>query len=331
VYQRSDPLTRSSTFLKALYRDHREKSYDIIQSFWGLPFGLYSVLFGKNFHIPSVVSLLGGETASLPHIHYGAMTRQPQRAMVRWICRNADVVTVGSRKADEELRQWGIERNDVPVIPLGANDKFFTRDKKPFPKSPFRFLSIGDINPVKDPLTLLAAFKAITCEIDAHLRIIGADHMNGLVQQKIKELEIQDRVEILGFLPHRAIPSHLIWADVLLHTSQHEGGGAVISESAAGEVVVCGTAVGLISDLSPERALSVNVGDSSGLAQSVLSLLSNEGRFLEMRRKAKQWASEHRSARVAVQFERLYVSLLPKQRLEYAPSHSKNISVGLQQ
>jgi hypothetical protein len=51
-------------------------NYNVLYSFWGHPAGTVTVMLGKIFSTPSIVTLLGGETANLPEFNYGAMRKE---------------------------------------------------------------------------------------------------------------------------------------------------------------------------------------------------------------------------------------------------------------
>lgn len=301
---------RGAAFLSALTRDHMEKPFDLIHGMWGLPFGLYAVLAGKTIGVPSIVSLLGGETANIPEIGYGHMRRQPERSLIRWTCRHADALTTLSRYQLRQLNHHGVVRDDCEVIPPGVDCSLFPYSQKRNATPPHHFLHIGDLNKVKHQETLLRAFSIVASHGDAVLRIVGRDHLDGTLQRLAGDLHLDEKVEFRGFVSHSDIPAQLAWADVLLHSSLHEGGGTAMVEAMASGVVVCGTAVGVLSDLQDDCCLAVPPGDHERLGTGILELMNDKTRLSTMRTAAHQWAYRNDISTVVEKFTELYRRLL---------------------
>jgi len=289
----TDPATRATVFLKAFLQDNREHPFALLHGMWGIPFGLYAVLLNKLLGIPTVVSLLGRETASIPEINYGDLRKQPQKWLTLWLCENATTLTVQSKYQLEQLRAHGLKRNNVKVIPHGVDTSRFASRKNGNSAPPYHFISVGDKNRLKDPFTLLKAFALITQQVDARLRLIGEDHLHGELQMFVDELGISQRVEFFDYIPHDEIPNHLSWADILLHTSLSEGGGASVLEATTHGVLVCGTRVGFLSDFEDTIAVAVDVGDYQSLADKTLSLIHEESRQRLFRQRGREWSSAH--------------------------------------
>lgn len=294
--------------LRMVSSRHRRQSFHILHGFWGFPAGFAAVLLGKILSLPAVVTLMGGETAAIPAINYGNLLHPRLRRFTRWTCRRADHLCILTRFQNGALSQFGITGDETTVIPIGANTTLF----KPAYKSlhpPYRFLHVGNLTEVKDQPTLLKAFRRISTQTEAELRIIGPDYLNGQLQQLAGELGIGDRISFLGKLDHAQLPNHFRWAHFLLHSSLHEGQGVVIAEAAASGVVVCGTRVGLIADLGEEYVAPAAVGDADALAQQVLRLIHHPADYFALRENALHWAISHDINWTADQYDRLYQQL----------------------
>jgi glycosyltransferase involved in cell wall biosynthesis len=199
---------------------------------------------------------------------------------------------------------------EVHVIPLGVDTKQFNNTNKRTPEPPYRFLHAGTLNKVKDHPTLLQAFNLISKKVDCELHLIGADYLHGEIQQLIHHLDLENKVSYLGVVPYNEMKNHYEWADILLHTSLHEAQGMVVVEAAACNVVVCGTNVGLLSDFSGSKSISVPVGDYQLLANEVLTLLSDKNRMNIIRQSAYSWAVEHDKDWTVNQMKALYDKFL---------------------
>jgi glycosyltransferase involved in cell wall biosynthesis len=297
---------------RAASLDHRRAPFDLVHGIWAIPSGALAVVFGKRRRIPSVAGLHGAETASLPAIGYGNMRREPYRSLTRWTCNHAGSVIVLSAHQRDALLTGGIHRDDIVIIPPGAEPGFLVGHPRPLPSSgALHILHVANLTGVKDQETLLRAFAAISRARDARLRIVGADHLDGKIQRRASELGIDSRVEFAGFVPHGTMADQYAWAHLLMQTSLHEAGGVAVSEAAAARVVVCGTATGILADLADRCAVAVPPGDDATLARSVIGLLSDPDRFMALQDRACAWArgnSAVTAARlVAETYDRLLV------------------------
>lgn len=299
IFQRAFRSTRR--FMHA----HRTKAFDLVHGFRATPGGMAALGSSKLAGIPSIVTLQGGEGACLPSIDYGNMARRSTKALTLWVCRHATVLTALTRFHAEAMAAHGLKR-DVKIIPYGAADPFFCGPSARIPGSPIRILHVADLNPVKDQLTLLRAFQAISCKIDARLTIVGRDLLNGRIARLAGEMGIHDKVDFRGYIPHDDLAPLYFSADFLLHTSLYEAQGVVISEACAGGCVVCGTRVGLIADLEGVCTAAAPPGDFQLLANAVVALATEPARWQNLRNASRSWAAQHPSSWTAGVFSDLY-------------------------
>jgi glycosyltransferase involved in cell wall biosynthesis len=310
--RQEDHLVRmTGAFLHAFRKDHKTKPYNLVHGFWAIPGGIAAVGAGKLAGIPSVVSLLGGESASIPGIGYGNMASAAPRAATLWTCRSADALTFLTEYQRRELRRFAFTRmHGVSVIPFGAEPALFPYTGKRRPKPPYHVLHIGHLNKVKDQGTLLNAFKRMRDHAECRLRIVGEDTLEGSMQRLAGELGIASDVTFEGLVAHDALRHHFAWSDLLLHTSLYEGEGVVYAEAASSGVPICGTQVGLLADLGRSFSVSVSPGDHEALAREALNLLHDPVHMQSLRANARAWAAEHTADWSADQFAELYTSTL---------------------
>jgi glycosyltransferase involved in cell wall biosynthesis len=298
-----------SGFLRLAGSDHLKQRYDLFHGMLGLPSTLASITLGTIFHAPSVISFLGGETASLPQFGFGNLRSPANRVLTRLVALKATKLVLLCRQQQEQLFTWGLHKDDLLIIPHGVDTGMF-RPKEKTLQPPYRFIHVANLYPVKDQKTLLRAFQIIQTKVDATLRIIGNDYLNGTIQTYARELGLGERVQFLGQLRNESLPEHYHWAHVMLHTSAHEGGGIVFAEAAACGVVIVGTRVGLLAELAPAGAVAVNVGDYQALAQETIDLLNNPARYNRLREQALRWAHTYNLDWTVDQYSHLYEKLI---------------------
>lgn len=176
----------------------------------------------------------------------------------RWVVRRrARVVQNGADidRVDRALAEEAVERDDAR----------------------FTVLSVGRLETVKDPTTLLEAFARLGA--DPHLVVVGAGSLEGSVVGAAAGLGVRDRVEFTGLIPRNEVFRRCAAADLFVSTSHGEGlPVAVIEAMATGCPVV-------LSDIPPHREVAdgadfvplVPTGDVGGFAREMR-------RFQEMSR-----------------------------------------------
>lgn len=303
------PLARIIISLKMFLTEHFKKRFRLLHGFWAVPAGFVAVLLGKMLKIPTIVSLQGGEGAFLPQLKYGNMIGRFQRWLTLFTCRQADELVALTRFQREGIERFGLKRPRIHIQPYGARPYFFVNYLKN-PEPPYRFLYVGNIHPVKDPETLLNTFALISKQTEARLRIAGPDYSFGHLQHLIHTLNLTERVDVTGYIPHHELPKHYQWADFLLLTSRYEGQAVVIAEAAAAGVLICGTRVGLIADMDQRCTVSAAVGDSRTLAEKVLHIIVHSKQYREKQIHARKWAEKNNARHTVGEYQKIYDKLL---------------------
>ncbi len=279
------------SLFKMFKAQNRKERFDVIHGFWLLPSGFFAVTLGKYFGISSVVSILGGDAISLPDIHYGQLRRRLPRSLARWTISNAGAVTALTRYLVDNLGRQGIVRRGIHILPWGISNEQFPYNPASV-KVPYTFLHIANFSAVKDPLTLLEAFKLISAKVDCRLTMVGEGPLLPELEEWIIKNDLSERVTIQPPVRYEHVAFFYPKAMFLLHTSLSEGQSEVVTEAMSSGVLVCGTKVGLLHDL-PSCCISVAVGDYQALADAVLRLMIDDGKIASMRSKAKEWTHNH--------------------------------------
>lgn len=305
-------LHKLAAFYSAFRIDHTRNAFNMIHGFWAIPCGLLAVAFGRAFHIPSIVTLLGGETANLPSIPYGNMSNLPSRFLTLWACRNASTLILLTKYQMRQLRERGLSRRDLVVIPFGADRRLFYPRPRLSLSPPFRFLHVANLTQVKDQETLLHAFSETSKKLKCRLRIIGPDYLGGKLQRLSERLGLDGLVEFRGLMENRDLPREYRSAHMLLHTSLHEAQGVVVAEAAACGLIAAGTNVGLLSDLADGEDNTVDPGNHQELSEKIIRILRNPEHVRRLRSKLLQWASVHDMRWTIRQYQHVYLTLPSK-------------------
>src|SRR5690606_39565400 len=137
---RARGLTRMMLWLdtlRTLRRLHRERPFDVLHAMWAAESGLLATWAGRRLHVPSVVSIVGGELVGFPELKYGLQ----RSAFSHWIvgqALKADCVIAASEYARRLIPQAGydVPEERVRVIPLGVDAGLFRTLTPPPPPPP---------------------------------------------------------------------------------------------------------------------------------------------------------------------------------------------------
>lgn len=309
-------LGRPRTFLQqhsALTRALRSDGpFDIVHGYWPQPAGLLAVSAGLRFGIPRIVTFDSGEFVSLPGIGYGQQASWRGRLGVRLAGRLATRATVCSGFQARLARQHGVE---AEVVPFGVDTTLFGVRESPADGSPFRLLHVASLNPVKDQGTLLQAVHLLRSRsLDVRLDLVGEDTMQGRLQARAHELGLDAAVTFHGFRSSDELVALYHRAHLFVLTSLHEAAGVVLLEAACTGLPIVGSAVGYLSDWSPDRAAGVPPGDPGALAAAIEALLRDPKRRHDMALAATAWAREHDANWTANAIEDLYRDVIAAYR-----------------
>jgi glycosyltransferase involved in cell wall biosynthesis len=289
--------------------DHIRKPHQLLHAFWVYPAGTLVVLLGKLIGVPSLVTIQGGEAAALPQIGYGNMLRPLLKKITLWTCEQATSLNSISKFLIAEMHKHGLKRKDATVIPFGPETSLFRRATK-VKGELLRIIHVANLTEVKDQETLLRAFALIVKIQPAILKIIGGDFMKGKLQRLVAQMKLTDHVEFLGAIPNVELNSHYAWADIMMHSSLHEGQSGVVMEAMACGVVVCGTRVGILYDLGDEYMETADVGDHQALASKVINSWNDLVRFHALQEKSFLWAQQFDLEWTVRKFAQLYQEII---------------------
>lgn len=270
--------------LARILREHGRQPFDVFHGLWADEPGFLAVTAGRLAGAPALVSVLGGELVGLPEIGYGGQLSRFNRRLVAIALRWADIVTVGSQGL-RRLAQPFVPHRRLQVLPLGVDvDMFAPRDPRhvPLVEGHLKLLHVGSLAPVKDHAMLLRGFSQLADQLPAaHLHLVGEGPLRHELLSLAEAQSASSHVTFHGAVPHHRLPDYYCAADLFVSTSRYESQGMVMLEAAASGRPLVGTAVGLLPELAPP-AQAVPVGDSTALAEVILSLARDSERRAEL-------------------------------------------------
>lgn len=263
--------------------------------------------------------------ARVPHVLSGirvADRRGKMRLRLdRWTERFVEKhVCVSQSVADFCIAESGLDAAKVKVIANGVDLEQF-REAEPKDLSEFGVptgakvvLSVGRLDPQKDPLCLLAAFSEVARKSEsAHLLFVGDGPLRGELATRIAKSPLRDRIHLAGW--QRDVPGILKSTDAFALSSRYEGmPNAVLEAGAAGVPVVATEAEGVAEIVeNGERGWLVGIGDQSGLAEALTEALSDSEVAQNRASQLQSVISEKFTwDQVASRYDQLYCDLVEK-------------------
>jgi glycosyltransferase involved in cell wall biosynthesis len=296
-----DTSTLWRNALRLLHREHGRRPFDILHAFWATESGLLAAMAGRLLHVPTLVSLAGGELVAFRDIDYGDQRLAWERLKVAASLRLATGVSAGSRQlASMALPHVGNHRRGrrrgagrpmpspspnprLHLAPLGVDLDLFSPTQPCAANQPTlsrgcgsKLLHVAALTPVKDQAVLLRAFaKLHRCRQFATLEIVGDGPLRRHLEHLAFDLGLQESVRFLGDLNHADLPAVYRSADGFVMSSRHEAQCMVALEAAACGAPVVGTRVGVIPELT---AAASAVGDADALAREISAVLDSHAR-----------------------------------------------------
>lgn len=150
----------------------------------------------------------------------------------------------------------------------------FVSAPRPVTAGPFTMVMVGSLAQLyKGPDVLVdAAAYAVTQGLDLKVHIIGDGRFRTLIEQRIQQHGLTERVRLLGQLPAGgAVRAELDRADAFVLPSRTEGLPRALVEAMARGLPCLASAVGGIPELLPSDCL-VPPGDAQALGKAIVAL-----------------------------------------------------------
>ncbi|GGK95607.1 glycosyl transferase [Sphaerisporangium melleum] len=243
--------------------------------------GLAAIAAAEGLDVPVVQTF---HQLGSARIRQGAGREQAARVRLeRAIGRRADAVIATCAGEGEELIRLGVPRKSIAVVPHGVDTDRFRRQGPSMARSERpRLVHVGHITQGGGAHTAIRALDGIP---GAELLIAGGpvagapDTERDLEELRLlaKEVGVEDRVTLLGHVPHTSIPKLMRSADVVLSLPIAVPNGKVALEAMACGVPVVASATGAHMDsvVDGVTGLLVRPGDPAAIARRTRLLLGD--------------------------------------------------------
>ena len=192
----------------------------------------------------------------------------------------------------------GCDPGKIVVIRYGIEtDKIKPMEWKERFNSPPSIVFLGRLTEKKNPLALIHAFELVLQQIpEATLSIIGTGKLENKVKSRIKQLNLQESVKLLGSMPQaealQLVNQHWIFAqhNVTAVDGDQEGYSLAPAEAAALEIPVVST----LHNGIPEHVIDGHTGylvrefDYVSMADRIVELLNDRNKMVAFGKAGRQ-------------------------------------------
>ena len=206
------------------------------------------VHFGKNAaDVARVLQCLGGPTYSMM-IHGPGEFDAPRGFSLGAKVRDSRFTAAITSYATAQLRRWvGYEHwNKLHVVRCTINDDFLSQ-YQPQTADTNQFVCIGRLTGQKGQLLLIDAVASLVRDgVDVKLVLAGDGEMRSVIEDRIREHQIEKHVEITGWIGEADVRRHLLESRAMVLPSFAEGLPVAIMEAfALGRPVISSCITGI--------------------------------------------------------------------------------------
>jgi glycosyltransferase involved in cell wall biosynthesis len=307
-----------ANYLKAQYRaimaETRTKGVDVVHAHWAIPTGPAAVMAARSLHVPSVITMHGGDVYVNPEQGYDFPTRWYVRPILRWTLRRAGALTAITEDCRQHALRAGAPAEQIHLVFNGTDLRRFSPSEngsRGDPRfGPHMIFACRQLFPRKGIRFLLEAGAQLKPRFpDLKIVLAGDGFERPELTRLAAELGIAADVTFLGWVPNAELPPYYRGAAVSVIPSLEEGFGIPAAEAMGCEVAVVASDAGGLPEVVEDgvTGLVVPRGDAKALAGAIGSLLADP-----QRRRRMGQAGRERALRLfdwdrsAEHFEELY-------------------------
>ncbi|HEX7998755.1 MAG TPA: glycosyltransferase family 1 protein [Pyrinomonadaceae bacterium] len=292
----------------------------------------FTLFHGTNYEVPLIKScptVLTIHDLSLllhPETHEKARVRRSRRRLPLMARAATIVVTPTESVRREVCEHLSIEGERVVAVPEAPRSIF-----RPRPDAETRslrsklgigddfLLFVGTIEPRKNLLTLVHAFREVLQETKVRLQLVIAGQTGWLADElfaKVKELGLSQTVVLTGYLPDDDLCALYSSCRAFVYPSLYEGFGLPPLEAMACGAPVVASRIESISEVVGDAAMLFAPTDTAELTRSIIALLQDENLRRRMSDKGLRRAAAFSWQRTAQLMREVYEEALRRESVQ---------------
>ena len=264
------------------------RNYDIVHVQFTFPIGFLLTLLHALHGKPIIIHTHGDDVFVVPSAGIGFRRSYVGRLLTRISWEATSQIIAVCERAREEIMKANVSETKINVLYNGVNVNFFYRrknieDEKLISvreKSDFVFLNVGYLKEVKNQMRLFTAFSLFTKKFNGNSKLIicGVGHLEKVLRELARKLNIQGNVVFLGKVPHYKMPEVYSVADAYILPSLHEAHPWSLLEAMGCELPVAASNVGGIPETINNEKLLCNPWKIDEICQAMQYLAENPQR-----------------------------------------------------
>ena len=242
----------------------------------------YGILGYLSRFRPFILSVWGSD------IYYFPYKNKFYKWLLKLVIKNSDKVCSTSN-AMKQIIEKEYNRLDVEVISFGVDIDFFK------PGSNCQKFNVGTIKSIE-------SYNGIDCLIDAaklviedynkniYFQIVGEGSLRKEMEQKAKDLKIEDKIKFVGFVDHKKVLKYYNNLSIFIAVSKRESFGVSILEAASCGIPSITSNIGGLTEVNihNETGVVINPDDPKKLAESIVKLYEQEELRLKLGKNARK-------------------------------------------
>jgi len=237
-------------------------------------------------------------------------------------CKQARVVIADSQATAQDLqRLFDVPAEKIQVIYTGIDERYHPlpaeqiaayRRQKGWPEN--FVLMVGTLEPRKNHLGLIEAYAHYRHQARHPLPLLiggGKGWHFGRIFQRVQELNLENAIRFLGFVPWEDLPWLYNAAALFVYPSRYEGFGLPVAEAMRCGTPVITSSVSSLPEVGGDAAMTIDPDDADALAAAMLRLLETEPKRRQtMRAQGISQAARFTWERTASQTANVYARVL---------------------
>lgn len=218
--------------------------------------------------------------------------------LVKWAYPKSDLIIVPTKTVKNDLiNNFLIPDNKIKVIPSWVDIKYL------FNKKIYDGIFVGRLSPEKGITTLIKLIKVVAKTKKYKFAIIGDGVMKDWLLKEIKNNNLQNTIDFLGYLPHEQVISFISKSKILLLPSRNEGLPMTVLEANALGVPAIVMPFGGVEEviINGETGIITKMNDNDFLAKT-MEILKNPHEIRVMGDKAKNMVQKTHSKKNLKEF-----------------------------
>ena len=233
------------------------------------------------FYSPSFMPPLYGKTPFVFTIHdlmhlfyYTPLHAVYYRQVIARCARKAkQLITVSEFSKGQLMEHLGLKEDLITVIYNGISPSFLSNTEASITERPY-FLYVGNRRKNKNVPSMIKAFAAAKIPKDFVFAISG--YPDPELMALITSLDLEKRVQFLGFIPEEALPKCYKGAFATMFVSLMEGFGLPVLESMASGTPVLTSSASSLPEIAGNAALCVDPLDIDAISSGIEKLVNDK-------------------------------------------------------